>query len=261
MTAKQSYMLNDPLDQGDAVKLGALDRFKRRILQRYCSDMNRGCLLDIGSSTGKFLAQNADVFDRAVGIEVTPEAIEFSRDVLGLEIHTRIEDVNFEISVATFWHSLEHFPVEELLNVLAELSCRMVARGKVIVSVPNNKSFQYRWFRTAYAFYDVPHHIHQFSPNSLERLFGRFGFVRVSSALSWPYNAFGYIQSMLNVLTGTHNYLYYRLKRRSVKPKRWQDGINAFLFFLVVPLGCALMVLDVLFPERQGVLTLCFQNK
>jgi 2-polyprenyl-3-methyl-5-hydroxy-6-metoxy-1,4-benzoquinol methylase len=260
-TPNQQYMLNDPLDRENVKRLGALDRFKQRVLQRYCRDTSRSCLLDIGSSTGKFLAQNTKLFARVVGIEVTPEAIQFSRDVLGLEIYSSIEELNSAISVATFWHSLEHIPVEQLLDVLAALSQKMAPRGRVIVSVPNNRSFQYCYFRKAYAFYDVPRHIHQFSPASLERLFERFGFVKVSRVFSWPYNVFGYIQSLLNVLTGTHNYLYYKLKRRSAIPSRWQEGMNIVLLPLVAPVGLILMLLDVMFPDRQGVLTLCFQKK
>ncbi len=257
----QGYMVNDPLEPGDAKKVGMLDRFKNNVLRHFCEKINRACLVDVGSSSGKFLLQNADAFEKAIGIEVTPKAIKFSRDVLGLEVYESIRDVNVNISVVTFWHSLEHIPADDMLDMLEGISSQMSLGGKVIVSVPNNNSIQYRLFRTAYAFFDVPHHIHQFSPYSLDCLLKRFGFSKVSGVLSWPYNIFGYIQSILNFLTGTHNYLYYRLKRQSIKPNPWKDIANTLLLFVVVPAGFALTLLDAIFPNQQGVLTLCYERK
>ena len=257
----QGYMVNDPLDREDVIKVGMLDRFKKNVLHRFCEEINRFCLLDVGSSSGKFLLQNAGRFEKTIGIEVTPEAIKFSRNVLGLEVYESIHDVNANISVVTFWHSLEHIPADDMLEMLKGISCQMSPGGKVIVSVPNNKSIQYRLFRTAYAFFDVPHHIHQFSPYSLDCLFKRFGFSKVSRVPSWPYNVFGYIQSILNFLTGTHNYLYYRFKRRSIRPSPWKDMINTLFLPVAVPAGFTLALLDAAFPNQQGVLTLCYERR
>lgn len=238
-----------------------LDRFKARVLSLFDSGVERKLLLDIGSASGKFLHQNAARYSRVTGIEITPEALKFSRRVLGLEVAEDIREVPDEISVATAWHSLEHIPERHLLELLDSLSRKMAANGRLVVSVPNGASLQYRWFGVAYAYFDVPNHLHQFTPDSLGRLLERFGFSHVTTVSSWPYNTFGYTQSLLNVVTRTHNYLYYRLKRRSRKPSFPLDIANGILLLIFVPVGWLLGLVDAVNLKSQGVITACFEKK
>jgi hypothetical protein len=231
------------------------------MLSSFDDILERNQLLDIGSASGKFLLHNASRYKRAIGIEITPESLVFSRQVLRLNIVEDIQKVPEEIDTATAWHSLEHIPEQNLLALLSGLSNKMVAGGRFIISVPNGASRQYRWFRKAYAYYDVPNHLHQFTPDSLGRLMHRFGFQHVATKNSWPYNTFGYTQSMLNILTNTHNYLYYRLKRRSCQPSITLDIVNGLLLCLCVPAGWILGLADALDLKHQGVITACYEKK
>lgn len=86
-------------------------------------------MLDIGSASGKFLYQNAGRYSRATGIEITPESLKFSRQVLGLDIIEDIQNAPEEISAATAWHSLEHIPEQHLLSLLDGLSRKMAIGG------------------------------------------------------------------------------------------------------------------------------------
>lgn len=257
----QSFILNDPLDSIDVRKTDCLGQFRGAVLSRFCEGLERKCLADIGSASGKFLYQNKHKFETVFGIEITDAAVEFSRSVCGLQIFRDLGDYEGGVSVATCWHSLEHFPADALCRTLKVLNRRMESGGRVIVSVPNNKSWQYCAFGEAYAFFDVPSHLHQFSPESLKILFERFGFHQVASVVSWPYNVFGYMQSLLNVVTRSHNYLYYRFKRRSVQPEGSKDLLNGVLLLVAIPVGCLLGVVDGLWPNRQGVITVCFEKK
>ena len=253
-------MVNDHLSEQEARRVTSLDRFKARTLCFFDIGMERKQLLDIGSGSGKFLLHNAGRYSRATGIEITPESVKFAREILTLDIVEEIQEVPGEISAATAWHSLEHIPEQRLLDLLDGLSHKMPAGGRVIVSVPNAASWQYRWFGRAYAFYDVPNHLHQFTLGSLGSLMQRFGFRQVAAVNSWPYNTFGYTQGLLNILTHTHNYLYYRLKRRSGKPSLLLDAVNALLLLLVVPAGWLFGWFDSLNLQRQGVITTCFEK-
>ena len=259
-TQVQGFIVNDNLSEKEARRMTSLDRFKAYTLAFFDSEIDRKQLLDIGSASGKFLYHNAGRYSRATGIEITPESLNFSRQVLGLDIVEDIHNVPGEISAATAWHSLEHIPERRLLALLDGLSGKMAAGGRLIVSVPNAASRQYRWFGEAYAYYDVPIHLHQFTPDSLGRLMLRFGFHHVATVSSWPYNAFGYAQSLLNILTHTHNYLYYRFKRRSCKPSLLLDTVNGLLLILVVPVGCLFGLFDTFTLQRQGVITTCFEK-
>lgn len=257
----QGYIVNDPLSERDARRWTRLDRFKQKVLRRFDPNPPQEAQwVDIGSASGKYLYQNRDRYAQALGLEITPEALSFSRNVLGLKVLEDVAQIPANTHVATAWHSLEHFPVDALENVLGNLVSGMLPGARFIVSVPNAASRQYRWFGSSFAFFDVPNHLHQFSPQSLDRLLARFGFRRIATVPSWPYNTFGYTQGLLNVLTGTHNYLYYRLKRRSLHPSLWLDLIHAALLPILVPIGWVMGVFDGLSLESQGVITACYEK-
>jgi hypothetical protein len=258
---KQAYMLNDPLDEKAVKRVDLLERFRGAVLRRFSHGITPVCLVDIGSSTGKFLFHNRHRFQSIVGIEISESAVEFSSRVCSLPVFSDLNAFEGTISVATCWHSLEHFPTASLHRVLDAMTRRMRSGSRVIVSVPNSTSWQYRIFREAYAFFDVPNHLHQFSPQSLRLLLERFGFYQTEMIVSWPYNIFGYIQGLLNVMTGTHNYLYCRFKRRSLKSSTARDLLHVMLAVIVAPFGCTLAVVDSLWPGRQGVITVCFEKK
>lgn len=257
----QGYIVNDPLIERDAKRWTRLDRFKQGALRRFDPTPPQGAQwVDVGSASGKYLYQNRGRYAQTFGLEVTPEALDFSRNVLGLNVFEDASRLPGNIHMATAWHSLEHFPVEALEGVLGILATVMPPGARFIVSVPNSASRQYRWFGTSFAFFDVPNHLHQFSPQSLDRLMARFGFRRIATVPSWPYNSFGYIQGLLNVLTGTHNYLYYRLKRRSLRPSPGLDIIHALMLPILFPIGWGLGLLDAIFPNSQGVITACYER-
>ena len=260
-TKEQGFIINDDLSEKEVRRMTGLDRFKARTLSCFDSNLERQQLLDIGSASGKFLLHNASRYKRATGIEITPESLTFSRQVLGLDIVEDIQNVTDKISAATAWHSLEHIPEHHLLTLLENLSNKMSSGGRLLVSVPNGSSWQYRWFGKSYAYYDVPNHLHQFTPESLGQLMRRFGFQHVATVNSWPYNTFGYTQSLLNILTNTHNYLYYRLKRRSRKPSIALDIVNGLLLVICGPAGWLMGLADALNLKHQGVITACFEKK
>lgn len=259
-TNKQCFIINDHLSEHETHRVTGLDRFKAKTLAYFDGTIQRGQLVDIGSASGKFLFHNASRYKYATGIEITPQCLEFSREVLNLRILEDILRVEGRIDVATAWHSFEHIPKEQLLKLLQGLSDRLSIGGRIIVSVPNSASRQYRWLGMSYAYYDVPNHLHQFTPHSLKLLMKRFGLEHVGDVYSWDYNTFGYIQGLLNVTTRTHNYLYYRLKRRTRKPSVLQDLLNGMLLVVFVPAGWLLGVVDMFNLKQQGVITACFQK-
>jgi SAM-dependent methyltransferase len=259
-TSEQGFIINDHLSEKETHRVTGLDRFKARTLALFDRTVQKGQLLDIGSASGKFLFHNGPRYSRATGIEITPESLRFSRGILKLRVVANIKEVEGKVDVATAWHSLEHIPEHCLLELLQGLSDRLNAGGRLIVSVPNGASRQYRWFGRSYAYYDVPNHLHQFTPQSLELLMKRFGLKHVAGVQSWSYNTFGYIQGLLNVTTRTHNYLYYRLKRRSRKPSIMLDIVSGLLLTVYVPAGWMLAAVDMMDLKRQGVITACFEK-
>lgn len=128
-TKEQGLIINDNLCEKEIRRMTGLDRFKAKVLSFFDSGIARKQLLDIGSASGKFLYQNAGRYSRATGIEITPESLKFSRQVLGLDIIEDIQNAPEEISAATAWHSLEHIPEQHLLSLLDGLSRKMAIGG------------------------------------------------------------------------------------------------------------------------------------
>ena len=261
VTGAQAYMLNDPLSTEDTRRVSFLDRFQDAVLDRFRRGAEGGLWVDIGSGSGKLLCRNRHKFAQARGVEVTPAAIEFSRRELGLDIVTDLSQVTGGIAFATAWHSLEHFPVEALESLLVNLQAKMPVGAHIIVSVPNGASFQYRLFRGHYAFFDIPNHLQQFTPDSLLHLFAAHGFSPAGRVVSWPYNIFGYAQAFLNLVMPGHNYMYYRLKRGAPSKSVLWDLAGLSLLPLIVPVSFCLALLEAVRPDRQSVLTWCFERR
>ena len=257
---QQGFIINDHLSKNEILNITGLDRFKAKTLALFDKGVTKMQLLDIGSASGKFLFHNGFRYSQATGIEITTEPLHFSRNILNLTIVESIQEVQGKVNFATAWHSIEHIPEQHLLVLLEELVKKMDNGGRLLVSVPNGISRQYQWFGKSFAFYDVPNHLHQFTPNSLALLMKRFGLKHIADIQSWPYNIFGYIQGLLNLGTRSHNYLYYRLKRRSQKPSILLDIVNTLLLPLCLPAGFMLGLFDIINLKKQGVITACFEK-
>lgn len=256
----QTLMLNEPLDAAQVRRPSGLDRFQAAVAARWLSGSAGGTLVDLGCGSGRFLLGQRDRFAAAVGVEITPAAREFCRRELGLDVVADLAAVEGPIAAATAWHSLEHFPVAALGPALDRLAALMPPEAPLVVSVPNAASFQARWFGARWAFFDRPNHVHQFTPASLAHLLADHGFAPVAAAVSWPYNLFGYTQSLLNLAVPGHNRLYLRLKR-GAPPAPLVDLLSLVLLPAALLLAAPLALLDALVPARQGVLTSCFVRR
>ena len=217
-------------------------------------------LLDIGSSSGKFLFHAEGEYKRIVGLEVSPRSIDFSRNKLGLEVVSNLVSAPLEsISLVTCWHSLEHIPAPEIKDLLNAIRARCSSELRVIVAVPNAQSLQWRMFKTSWTYYDSESHVCQFSPASLTRLFGDAGFVVEKQSSIAVYELFGYLQSFVNIFIAPHNYLYYRMKR-GVASSEWQRVVLSYLLcVLFAPLSILLTLYSKINTKHAGVAVCIFK--
>lgn len=112
----------------------------------------------------------------------------------------------------TMWHALEHVPDPVATLALAR---RLLRPGGVLyVSVPNLDSLQADVSGTQWCYADIPRHLTHFSPEGLEAAMQRAGFSGVTPYW-WnaEYEIFGWYQTLLNLLTASHNYFYNRAKK------------------------------------------------
>jgi SAM-dependent methyltransferase len=112
----------------------------------------------------------------------------------------------------TMWHSLEHVPDPAATLALAR---RLLRPGGVLyVCVPNLDSMQAGIGGTRWCYVDIPHHVTHFTLKGLEATMRRAGFGEFTT--HWwnaEYEVFGWYQTLLNLLTGSHNFFYNRAKK------------------------------------------------
>ncbi len=129
-------------------------------------------LLDVGCGTGDFLKTAKENNWIVSGIEPNAEA----RIIANQKTENLVFDIqqlnNFESSsfdVITLWHVLEHLP--DLEHQISTLKKLLKPNGRLVVAVPNYKSFDANYYNQFWAAYDVPRHLWHFDQNSISKLF------------------------------------------------------------------------------------------
>jgi len=174
-------------------------------------------VLDIGCGKGRFLEQIKYVGGDIRGVEPTRRSFESARESLGNVIeHSIMSNGLFEIEsfdMVTLWHVFEHLPDPiSMLNACHEV---LKPDGILIVAVPN---FSGAFAKSATWFnLDPPRHLIHFNEKSLPRLLKDNGFSVVGVNYYYPELAYlGTLQSMLNQLPITPNFLFNLLKRNLI---------------------------------------------
>ena len=67
------------------------------------------------------------------------------------------------------WHVLEH--VDDLKSEIYHLERILKNNGKLIIALPNYKSFDAQYYKDKWAAYDVPRHLNHFSQTSIRNIF------------------------------------------------------------------------------------------
>jgi SAM-dependent methyltransferase len=146
-------------------------RWKRqlRVIQRYKSG---GHILDVGCSSGGFLAYIKGASWGLNGIEASSPTAERARAITGGNIVAGdVMDAVFppgSMDVITCSDVLEH--LYEPQDVIRRISSWLKPGGIFYVFVPNIMSWEARAFRSYWYGLDLPRHLHHFSIESLAAL-------------------------------------------------------------------------------------------
>lgn len=138
-------------------------------------------ILDIGCGTGDFLEVSKSNGWKVVGIEPNDKAKNVAVKKVNLakaevsRFYKNIEDLidkkgNQQFDIITMWHVLEH--VYDLEDYISKLEKLLKPNGRLIIAVPNYKSYDATYYREFWAAYDVPRHLWHFSQKSITKLFG-----------------------------------------------------------------------------------------
>lgn len=168
----------------------------------------KGCLLDIGTGTGYFVHTMQQRGWQVEAVEKNAGAREFAKQHFQLEVKPEqaLEDfAPHSFEVITLWHVMEH--LEQLDEIWQCLHRLLKEQGVLVLALPNSSSFDARQYGAAWAAYDVPRHLWHFTPNTIEQLASKHGFV-MTARYPMPFDAF-YI-SMLTEKQMKHSFSFIR---------------------------------------------------
>ena len=134
-------------------------------------------LLDIGCGTGDFLETAKNNGWQITGIEPSDNAREIANkktnnSVYKIEQLLKLEPNSFD--VISLWHVLEHLPnLDEHIKIFKRL---LKSNGRLVIAVPNYKSFDALYYKSFWAAFDVPRHLWHFSKTGIQKLFAQENF-------------------------------------------------------------------------------------
>ena len=148
---------------------------KLRLISQF--KIQKKTLLDYGAGVGSFVRMARKSGWDSVGVEASKQARSAANQVLPESVFNTEWLKNLPSkgqSIITLWHVLEHLP--NLNSSIQEFKRLLADDGRLIVAVPNYKSYDAKYYKAFWAAYDVPRHLWHFSPKSIARLFSQFDF-------------------------------------------------------------------------------------
>jgi SAM-dependent methyltransferase len=123
-----------------------------------------------------------------------------------------------QFDVITMWHVFEHLEHPE--EVLRQLADHLTPTGAMVISVPNEGSWQRRVFRRSWFHLDPPRHLIHFDVATLAEVLGRAELQVTANHPFLPeYGTSGWVQSVLNRVLPHRNFLYEVVKDRGALAK------------------------------------------
>jgi SAM-dependent methyltransferase len=181
-------------------------RMHRDFTRRFLAG-GSGRLLDMGSGLGFFLkAVSACTTWDGYGCEISPAAVRYAREVLGLQnvMRTRLEDADLpgsSFDIVTMWDVIEHIPRPD--PVLRRCHSLLREGGLCFIRTPNVAVQLARarltrlilGMRPNVAYLQARDHLHHYSMSSIRRLLERNGFSDVEFLHLHPIGGSGLVGS------------------------------------------------------------------
>jgi ubiquinone/menaquinone biosynthesis C-methylase UbiE len=140
-------------------------------------DLIKGNVLDIGCGSGDFLYYCKKKNWKVSGIEPNIKARDFASKRIGERIYEPKEQKEFKdksFDLITLWHVLEH--IENLDMQFLEVKRLMKKNGRLVIALPNHRSYDAQKYLEKWAAWDVPRHLHHFDIDTITLLANRNGF-------------------------------------------------------------------------------------
>ena len=158
-------------------------------------ELEKGKLLDIGCGVGDFLQQIESKGWQCTGIEPSEDAAKIAKNRIQATIYKPEEIGNLQdetYDVITMWHVLEH--VDDLRTEVEHLFRLLKKGGRLVIALPNYKSYDATYYQDKWAAYDVPRHLNHFDKQTIVNIFNTKG-LKIKNIEKLPWDAY-YISFM-----------------------------------------------------------------
>lgn len=189
---------------------------KRKLKLINSFDLEAKTILDIGAGTGDFLKVCKENGWQVFGTEPN-EIARQNASQKQIDLQISVADFkNQQFNVITLWHVLEH--VTNLTQTIQDISELLKPNGKLIIAVPNYKSYDAEYYQKFWAAYDSPRHLWHFSKKSISKLFSKENIV-VEKIQPMYFDAFYVSLLSEKYKNGKSNFLtaFYQGLRSNVK--------------------------------------------
>ena len=159
-----------------------------------------GSALEMGCGDGLMLDALRRKGWMVAGTERTQEMAEFGRNTLGLQVYVGglgeiPQGQKFDLII--LFQVLEH--LNDPVTVIKQCADLLAPDGKLIIAVPNSRSWQSRYSGASWFHLDVPRHLFHFSPTSLQYALNIAGLtISTIRYASFEHDPYGWVQSILN---------------------------------------------------------------
>lgn len=196
-------------------------------------EMPKGKVLDIGCGVGDFLQIMETQGWDTMGIEPSEEAKaiatkRLNNKVLNPEEIDQLKDQSFDL--ITMWHVLEH--VDNLKEEIQHIERLLKSKGRLVLALPNFKSYDAQFYNTQWAAYDVPRHLNHFCKESIVKIFRNSELKLIDTdKLKWDAYYISYMSEMykrhsMPLLRGA--YRGWVSNRKAKKSQEWSSRVYIF---------------------------------
>lgn len=193
----------------------------------------KGKILDIGCGVGDFLHTMEQHGWKGTGVEPSEEAKAIAKKRIKAQLLSSEEQENLtegSFDVITMWHVLEH--VDALRWQIQQLYRLCKPGGRIIIALPNYKSYDGQYYKAAWAAYDVPRHLNHFNEETIIKIFEESHLKHIKTEkLHWDayyisYMSEKYLHHSLPLLRGAIKGMISNCKAR--KSGEWSSLVYVF---------------------------------
>lgn len=160
-----------------------------------------GKMLDIGCGVGDFLHKAETQGWECIGVEPSEEAKAIARErtkakIIKSEELEKFPDQIFD--VITMWHVLEH--VDNIRWQVEQLQRLIKPNGRIVIALPNYKSYDGQYYKEKWAAYDVPRHLNHFNRSTIVKIFNTKGLkLKTIDKLRWDAYYISYMSEQYKI--------------------------------------------------------------